>query len=89
MKLTDPDLLWRYMDDRDFTQARLARHADCSRQFIWQLLNDPRKRTCTPQVATRIEEALGLLKNTLFVDPVSPETRHTVLTKAKPQGRAA
>lgn len=72
MKLRDPDLLRRYMTDRDYTQARLARHADCSRQFIWSMLNDPRKRTCTQQVAKRIEEALGVLTGTLFVDSESP-----------------
>ena len=66
MKLRDPQLLADYMALRDFTQARLARRAGCSRQFVWQLLNDPLKRTCTAEVAGRIEEALSVLPGTIF-----------------------
>ena len=66
MKLRDPKLLADYMRLRDFSQARLSRHAGCSRQFVWQLLNDPTKRTCTDEVGSRIEEALSVLPGTIF-----------------------
>jgi hypothetical protein len=41
-----------------------------------------RKTTCTPKVADRIEEALGLLKGTLFEDSKSPEKRPAVKKQA-------
>lgn len=66
MKLRDPQLLADYMAVRDISQSRLARRAGCSRQFVWQLLNDPTKRTCTDEVAGRIEEALSVLPGTIF-----------------------
>lgn len=78
MRLTNPQLLASYMDNRNFSQARLARYANCSRQFIWQLLNDPMKRTCKRETGQRIEEALGLLPGTLFLDSMSPVERPAV-----------
>ena len=66
MKLRDPRLLADYMAVRDVSQSQLARRAGCSRQFVWQLLNDPAKRTCTDEVAGRIEEALSVLPGTIF-----------------------
>lgn len=77
MKLARPDLLADYMKAGDFSQARLARYADCSRQFIHMLLSGERT-TCTPRVATLIEEALRVLPGTLFVDPKSPSGRLAV-----------
>lgn len=74
MKLRDHTLLVRYMDDRDMSQARLGRYAECSRQFI-HMLYTGEKNTCTPAVADRIEEALGLLKGTLF----APKESHAEL----------
>lgn len=85
MRLKDPKLMGDYMKVRDFSQARLGRYAGCSRQFVWQLLNDPAKRTCTREVGARIEEALGLLPGTLFADSESREERPMV----KPKSRAA
>lgn len=78
MKMRDAQLLEDYMKLRDFSQARLARYAGCSRQFIWQLLNDPTKRTCTKEVGTRIEEAMAVLPNTLFVSSESSGVRPLV-----------
>ncbi len=78
MRLTNPDLMRQYMQARDFTQARLGRYAGCSRQFIWQLLNDPEVTTCTPEIGRRIEEALSLLPGTLFTPSKSPAGRQTV-----------
>lgn len=83
MKLTNPELMKGYMERNDFSQARLGRYAGCSRQFIWQLLNGEAK-TCTPEIANRIQEALGVLPGTLFTPSMSPQTRPIVKT-----GRAA
>lgn len=77
MKIRDRQLLINYMADRTISGARLGRHAECSRQFIYGLRTGS-KTTCTPKVAERIEEALGLLKGTLFVESKSPETGQTV-----------
>lgn len=82
MKLTNPELLARYMKDRDFSQARLGRYAGVSRQFIWQLLNDPSRRTCTKEVGTRIEEALNVLPETLFVSTMSPAAQQSAARRA-------
>lgn len=80
MQLRDHELLTKYMTDRDFTQARLGRHAEVSRQFVHQLCTGART-TCTPQVGHRIEEALNVLPGTLFVPKKSTATRHTVTHK--------
>lgn len=82
MKLTNPTLMREYMELRDFSQARLGRYAGCSRQFIHQLLNGDVK-TCTPEIASLIEEALSLLPGTLFMDPKSPVGRNRVNRKTK------
>ncbi|MFK5689562.1 helix-turn-helix transcriptional regulator [Ornithinimicrobium sp. LYQ92] len=73
MKLKDRDLLRKYMDLGDFSQARLGRYAGVSRQFINQLCTGERA-TCTPTVAQRIEEGLRVLPNTLFAPSVSHGT---------------
>jgi plasmid maintenance system antidote protein VapI len=77
MQLRDLDLLLDYMEDKDMSQARLGRHAECSRQFIHKLVSG-QIRTCTPAVASRIEEALGVLPKTLFMDKKSATTQHLV-----------
>lgn len=77
MKLRSADLLAGYMDAGDFTQARLARFAGCSRQFIHMLLTGERS-TCTPEVAKRIEEAMRVLPGTLFDAHESPSGRPRV-----------
>lgn len=66
MRLRDPQLMADYMALRDLSQSALARRAGCSRQFVWQLLKDPTKGTCTHEVAARIEEALSVLPGTIF-----------------------
>lgn len=80
MKLRDRQLLADYMKAGDFTQARLARYADCSRQFINMLLSGERL-TCTPAVAERIEEALRVLPQTLFVPSRSTQTGRRVAAR--------
>lgn len=79
MRLRSPKLLLDYMHANDFTQARLARYAGCSRQFIHLLIKGERT-TCTVEVGRRIEEALRVLPETLFVPSVSSETRQAVAT---------
>lgn len=71
MQVRDPDLLVRYMENADFSQARLARYVGCSRQFIHMLITGERK-TCTKQIGGLIEEALRVLPGTLFVGKASP-----------------
>lgn len=83
MKLKDRDLLVKYMDLGDFSQARLGRYAGVSRQFINQLVNGERA-TCTPAVAQRIEEGLRVLPHTLF----APNKSHAAGRTSK-RGRTA
>lgn len=80
MRLRDPALLAAYMDAQEFSQARLARYAGTSRQFINQLVHGDR-RTCTQQVGSLIEEAMRVLPGTLFVAEMSPTTTTAVKKK--------
>lgn len=80
MQTRDTELLSKYMENADFSQARLARYAGCSRQFISYLVSGER-RTCTKEIAALIEEALRVLPGTLFVPNRSPTTRRTVANK--------
>lgn len=66
MKLLDPNILSAHMEHRDMNQARLARYAGCSRQFVNQLLNGT-KSSCTPKLAEAIEEVLNVPHGALFV----------------------
>lgn len=86
MKLKDPQLLAAYMEAKGFSQARLARYAECSRQFIWALLNGDRN-TCTKEVGVRIEEALSVLPGTLFLDSLSSEAQPLVKLERTSQRR--
>lgn len=76
-KLRDPQLLVKWMDEKDMSQARLGRYAECQRQFIYQLVHGIRT-TCTPAVAERIEEGLGVVPGTLFVHKMSNSTGQNV-----------
>jgi len=91
MKLRDKQLLKNYLEHRDMTQARLARYAEVSRQFISQLLSedDWGKNTCTPAVAHRIEEALDLIPGTLFEQKESPARRQNESGKRQGSATAA
>lgn len=77
MKLRDAELLARYMEAKDFSQARLGRYAGVSRQFIHKLVNGE-TRTCSKQVGELIEEGLSVLPGTLFVPETSTATRPRV-----------
>lgn len=87
MKLRDRGLLLQYMEAGDFSQARLARYAGVSRQFINQLIHGDRL-TCTPAVGTRIEEALRVLPHTLFLESNSHGVQQK-LVRRKTTKRAA
>lgn len=80
MRVRDPELLTRYMENQDFSQARLARYVGCSRQFIHLLVTGER-RTCTKQIGELIEEALRVLPGTLFVPSSSPTTTTRVASR--------
>ena len=70
MKLHSPEGMAELMQSKDFSGARLARYAGCSRQFISLLLKGE-KKTCTPKLATNIAEALGVPLSLLFVPSLS------------------
>lgn len=76
MRVRDAALLIAHMDHSDMSQARLARHAGRSRQFIHQLVTGE-KNTCSREVALRIEEALHVLPTTLFLPQESPVKRRS------------
>jgi excisionase family DNA binding protein len=78
MKLRDKRLLAEYMDLRGFSCARLGRYAGVSRQFVWSLVNDEHRTTCSTEVGKLIEEALQVLPGTLFVPSGSTVTRPSV-----------
>ena len=80
MRLQNPDLLRRYMENAGLTQSDLAFYAQRSRQFIHMLLKGERK-TCQEAVAERIEKAVRVLPGTLFVKETSPTTRTRVAKK--------
>lgn len=82
MKLKDAGVLVAFMTAGDFSQARLARYAGVSRQFIHQLVTGE-KRTCTPRVGSLIEEAFRVPPGTLFVSNESPTTRPVVAQRRK------
>jgi hypothetical protein len=73
MRLRDPQRLQGYMRVQDCSQSRLARQAQCSRQFVHMLLTGQR-RSCNDDIAARIEDCLGVLPGTLFAPSVSPTT---------------
>jgi DNA-binding Xre family transcriptional regulator len=77
MRLRDPEQLKKHMRKKDFTQARLARYAGVSRQFIHMLVTTQERTTCTVEVARLIEEALGCIPGDLFDANVSPAKKQT------------
>lgn len=79
--LKDPQNLMDWMKEKDMSQARLGRYAECSRQFINQLVKGDRN-TCTPTVAERIEEGLGVVPGTLFMHKLSSQQGRAVKTEA-------
>lgn len=79
MKLQSRDILKSLMEDerRNFSMARLARYSGCSKSFISHLLAG-RKSTCTPELATRIAEALDVPVELLFVPNASADSGRNI-----------
>lgn len=73
MRLRDPERLKGLMAVHDCNQSRLARQAGCSRQFV-HFLTTGQRRSCSEDIATRIEDCLSVLPGTLFAPEVSPTT---------------
>jgi hypothetical protein len=76
MRLRDPQRLQGYMQVQDCSQSRLARHAKCSRQFV-HMLTTGQRRSCSEDIAARIEDCLGVLPGTLFAPSVSTTMEHS------------
>lgn len=74
MRLRDPQRLSALMTAMDCSQSRLARQANCSRQFV-HMLTTGQRRSCSDDIAGRIEDTLGVLPGTLFAPSESPTTR--------------
>ncbi|WP_378735988.1 helix-turn-helix domain-containing protein [Nocardia brasiliensis] len=66
MRLTSGETLRALMRQRGDTMDSLGRKAGCSRSFIGQLCKED-KRSCTPELAARIAEALAVPADLLFV----------------------
>ncbi|MBX4168092.1 helix-turn-helix domain-containing protein [Rhodococcus sp. DMU2021] len=82
MKLRSPETLRALMRQDDFSLARLARYADCSKSFISHLLSG-RRSSCTPELAERIAEALHVPTEVLFEPKLSPSEGTTVSHRTK------
>jgi transcriptional regulator with XRE-family HTH domain len=87
MTLKSADVLIAFMHEKDFSGARLARYAGCSRQFISQLLTGKRS-TCTPKLAVNISEALGVPLEILFAPSGSSDAGRIVKSTARRRAAA-
>lgn len=74
MRLASNATLTALMEQRGLSMATLARYAGCSKGFVSHLTSG-RRRACTPELATRIAEALQVPLEILFVPSVSPAER--------------
>lgn len=54
------------LEDRGFSMGRTGRYAGCAKSFIHALCAGT-KKTCTPQLAERIAEALDVPMGLIFV----------------------
>lgn len=77
MRLKNPELLRLLMQQHNFSLARLARYAGCSKGFISHLLSG-RRRTCTTALGANIAEALQVPVDVLFDVNVSPNEGHAL-----------
>lgn len=80
MRLISPHRLAAFVGDprrdpsKKMSARRLAQYVDCHPSMIDGLVTG-RKRTCTPELATRIAEVLGVNLDALFVPRNSNDTR--------------
>ena len=82
MKLRSPEILVAFMNDKNFSVARLARCSDCSKSFIG-FLRTGAKTSCTPALAERIAEALDVPLVALF------DAKTSAVSGRNTNGRAA
>lgn len=82
MRLQSSDTLRALMGQKGFSMERLARYSGCSKSFISHLTAD-RKKTCTPELAGRIAEALEVPLEILFMPSVSADRGQTDGTMRK------
>lgn len=80
MHLSSPEMLRATMDRRSFSLARLARYAGCSKSMVGHLASG-HKKTCTPELADRIAEALDVPTELLFVQRGSTSRSRIVPVK--------
>lgn len=74
MRLSSPEMLRATMARRNFSMARLARYAGCSKSMVGHLVTG-HKSTCTPELAIRISEALDVPTELLFVSSTTTPRR--------------
>lgn len=74
VRLISPDALRQYMKFRKFTIRGLAARVGCSRTLIGFLVKGTR-RTCGPEIANGIAEALDCPLDALFAPRVSSVQR--------------
>lgn len=84
MRLASADTLTALMAQRGLSMSTLGRYAGCSKGFISHLTSG-RRRACTPELATRIAEALQVPVEILFV----PSTSSTSVQNGKRRTVAA
>lgn len=81
MKLRSAETLRALMRQDEFSLARLARYAGCSKSFISHLLSG-RRSSCTTELGDRIAEALSVPVEILFVVCKSPSAGQSGNQKA-------
>lgn len=82
MRLKSADTLRALMQQDEFSFGRLARYAGCHKSFISHLLAG-RRSTCTPDMAERIAEALGVPTTVLFDPNASPSSTRAVKSSSR------
>lgn len=70
MKLRSREILIAFMKEKHFSTKRLATYAVCSKSFIGHLRSGY-KTSCSPELADRISEALGVPRIALFDERTS------------------
>lgn len=74
MRLNSPLVLAGLLDHHGISMSRLARYAGCSKSFVSHLTAG-RRTSCTPRLAERIAEALGVPLEVLFTPRESTTTQ--------------
>lgn len=75
--VVDREVLVDEMEAKNFSMARLARYAGCSKGMVSHLTSG-RRTTCKPELAENIAEALGVSLRALFVPQVSTQEGRNV-----------